>query len=344
MMGRPTRWGLNHVALGAVALALALALLLGAARLQGEPALGEQLAAGAGMPRPSVIAHRGASYWAPEATRPAYLLARELGADFLEVDLQRTRDHVLVAMHDRSPARVTNLGEVFPERATTPVEAFTFAELQRLDAGAWFNDAFPERARSSFRGLRILCLEDVLEIAEGRSPAVGVYIELKRPRDFPGIEAQLLRVLARRGHARIVLQSFERPTLAKLKLLAPSIPRVLLLSERTVNGSSWHSVLEGAAEVAMGVGPWGHRHAQRPQWSDDASVEPYLLTWPWQIGQAHRAGLLVHPWTIDDSWEMWMLRLSGADGLFTNRPERAREVFGRSDGVDMEGIWERIGY
>lgn len=364
-MGRPARGVLTHVALGAVAMGLALALLLGTARLQSEPAVGEQLARQAGMPRPAVIAHRGASYWAPEATRPAYLLARELGADYLEVDLQRTRDHVLVAIHDRTPARITDLAQVLPERATASVEDFTFAELQRLDAGAWFNEAFPERARSSFRGLRILQLEEVLEIAEGRSPPVGVYIELKRPPDFPGIEAQVLRVLASRGwiepspgerspsagradagrkRARIVLQSFDRPSLATLKMLAPGIPRILLLSEGTVSGSSWESVLDGAAKVATGVGPWGFRHAWGPQWSNDDSGGRFLITWPWQIGLAHRAGLLVHPWTIDDTWEIWMLRLSGADGLFTNRPERAAEVFGLSDGVEVEAIWKKIGY
>lgn len=365
MMGRPARWVFTHVALGAVVMGLALALVLGTARLQGEPAVGERLARQAGVPRPAVIAHRGASYWAPEATRPAYLLARELGADYLEVDLQRTGDHVLVAVHDRTPARVTDLAEVFPRRATAPVEDFTFAELRRLDAGTWFNEAFPGRARSSFRGLRLLRLEDVLEIAERRSPPVGVYIELKRPHDFPGIEAQVLRVLASRGwveplpgerspragradavrtRARVVLQSFHRPSLAKLKGLAPGIPRILLLSEVTVSGSSWESVLDGAAELATGVGPWGFRHAWGPQWSDDAAAGRYLTTWPWQIGQAHRAGLLVHPWTIDDSWEIWMLRLSGADGLFTNRPERAVEVFGRSGGVEVEAIWKKIGY
>ncbi len=350
MMGQPTRRVLNHVALGAVALGLALALLLGTARLLSKPAVGEQLASQAGIPRPAVIAHRGASFWAPEATRPAYLMARELGADYLEVDLQRTRDHVLVAIHDRTPARVTDVARVFPERATSPVENFTFAELRRLDAGAWFNEAFPERARSSFRGLRILRLEEVLEIAEARAPAVGVYIELKRPQDFPGIAAQVLRELVGRGWVkgplggRVVFQSFDRASLAELKILAPGVPRVLLLREGRTAGSSWTSVVDEAAQVATGVGPWGYHHAHGPHWSDDASAERYLTTWPWHIGEAHRAGLLVHPWTIDDAWEMWMLRVSGADGLFTNRPDRALQVFGGSEDVEVEATWNEIGY
>lgn len=364
-MERPTRRVFNPVILGVVAMGLALALVLGTARLQSEPALGERLARQAGLPRPAVIAHRGASYWAPEATRAAYLLARELGADYLEVDLQRTRDQVLVAIHDRTPARVTDVAEVFPERAHAPVEDFAFAELRRLDAGAWFNEAFPDRARPSFRGLRILRLEDVLQIAEDRAPTAGVYLELKRPRDFPGIEAQVLEVLERRGwmerepdgrpqppgpgdaghgRARVIFQSFDRSSLATLKRLAPGVPRVLLLGERAVHGSSWEALLDAAEEMATGVGPWGSRHARGSQGSEDAPVERHVLTWPWRIGTAHRAGLLVHPWTVDDTWEMWMLRLSGADGLFTNRPARAVEVFGRSEGIEVEAIWKEIGY
>lgn len=351
--------------LGVVALGLALALLLGTARLQGEPALGEQLARRAGLPRPAVIAHRGASYWAPEASRPAYLLARGLGADYLEVDLQRTKDHVLVAMHDRTPARVSDVARIFPARATAPVEDFTFAELARLDAGSWFNEAFPERARSSFQGLRILRLEEVLEIAEGRSPTAGVYIELKRPPDFPGIAAEALQVLEERGWIkptpdggfaskplavdgrgvkRIVFQSFHRPSLDRLKTLAPDVPRLLLLSERGIRGSSWQAVLEDSAEVATGIGPWGYRRTRGPLGSDDGSQERYLTTWPWHIGAAHRAGLLVHPWTVNDAWEVWMLRLSGADGVFTDRPERALDILGRPVNVEVEALWEDIGY
>lgn len=356
-MRRPTGRLFNHVALGGAALGVAVALLLGTARLQGEPGLGERLAHRAGVPRPALIAHRGASYRAPESTRPAYLLARELGVDYLEVDVQRSRDHVLVALHDRTLGRVTDVAEVFPERAASPVEAFTFAELQRLDAGSWFNEAFPERARASFRGLSILRLEDVLEIAEGGAAGPGVYLELKRPQSFPGVEARVLRVLTDRGwigpgpradagHGRgsVILQSFDRASLATLKTLAPGVPRILLLSETTVGSAPWESVLEGAAEVAIGIGPWGGRHEQGPHGSHDASITRYRLTWPWRIGDAHRAGLLVHPWTIDEAWDMWMLRLSGADGLFTNRPVRAREVFGRAGGFSVESVWSEIGY
>ena len=61
---------------------------------------GQRISEEAGVPHPAVIAHRGASYYAPEETEPAYLLARDLGATYLELDLQRTKEGVLIAFHD----------------------------------------------------------------------------------------------------------------------------------------------------------------------------------------------------------------------------------------------------
>ena len=61
-----------------------------------------QIASGYGIAHPAVIAHRGASFDAPESTAAAYTLARDLGADYLEMDLQRSQDGELIALHDNS--------------------------------------------------------------------------------------------------------------------------------------------------------------------------------------------------------------------------------------------------
>ena len=119
------------------------------------------------LPENVVIAHRGTTYWAPEETEAAMRWARNTGADYLELDLQRTKDGVLIALHDVNLRRTTDVEEIFPERADCPVSAFTLEELRRLDAGKWFNTAFPERAREGFTGLDVLTLEDVVKIAEG---------------------------------------------------------------------------------------------------------------------------------------------------------------------------------
>jgi glycerophosphoryl diester phosphodiesterase len=318
---------------------------------------GKELAERLGVPRPAIIAHRGASYFAPEETAPAYLLAREMGVDYLELDLQRTKDGVLVALHDDDLRRTTNIAEVFPGREMDTVDKFTFAELQALDAGSWFNTRFPERARAAFKNLRILRLQDVIDIAEGGFHKPGLYIETKSARRFPGVEKQLVEILTARGWisksprterarapARVIFQSFEPDSLALLKELAPQVPAILLIDETMMKRDGWDALLRKAEQLAAGIGTWGYQWSRDPGWSTKDAPSRYVTTWPWYTGQAHRAGLLVHSWTVDDRWEMWMVSLFGADGFFTNRAESALLFYGRADHIDLKPMWEKIGY
>lgn len=152
------------------------------------------------IPENIVIAHRGTTFWAPEETEVAYRWARDIGAHYLEVDIQRSKDGVLMALHDDQLTRTTNISQIFPRRDTLPSSAFTFDELMQLDAGSWFNQSFPEKAQKEFSAkaeviliedevyffdedgkrktkqfeevykggkLQILALEDVIRIAEG---------------------------------------------------------------------------------------------------------------------------------------------------------------------------------
>jgi glycerophosphoryl diester phosphodiesterase len=324
----------------------------------------KELAERLGVPHPAIIAHRGASYFAPEETGPAYLLAREMGVDYLELDLQRTKDGVLIALHDDDLRRTTNIAEVFPGREMDTVDKFTFAELQSLDAGSWFNIRFPDRARASFKNVRILRLEDVMNIAEAGSQKPGLYIETKSAHRFPGIEKQMVEILTahgwirplRRGFsdsppterdrvlARIIFQSFEPDSLALLKELAPQVPAVLLIDETMMSKDGWDALLKMAKQLGVGIGTWGYQWSRDPSWSIRDAPKRYLTTWPWYTGSAHRAGLLVHPWAVDDRWEMWMVSIFGADGFFTNRPELALRFYGRADHIDLKSMWERIGY
>lgn len=113
-----------------------------------------------------VIAHRGSPYWAPEESEPAYRLARNLGADYLELDMQMTKDSILVAIHDNSMARTTDVGEKFPDMEDPVTDNFTLKELRSFDIGSWYNETYA-RGRDSYVGLTILTLKDVLMIAEG---------------------------------------------------------------------------------------------------------------------------------------------------------------------------------
>lgn len=230
------------------ALLLSVLLGFGQAQAASEPSP-TALATRMGIPHPAVIAHRGASFDAPESTAAAYKLARDLGADYLELDLQRSKDGVLFALHDDNLQRTTDVATKFPERKDSPANAFTMAELKTLDAGSWFNTAYPDRARPSYVGLKVLTLDEIIDIAQGNPlHKPGLYIETKEPKQFPGLERDLKEKLQDRGwlsptgsklakselavgqgQGKVVLQTFEKSSLELLQKEMPQVPKILLL-------------------------------------------------------------------------------------------------------------------
>jgi len=182
------------------------------------------------MPDNAVIAHRGTIYWAPELTEAAFRWARNTGADYVELDVQRSKDSVLIIMHDKTFRRTTDVAEIFPGREADPIDSFTYEEIMALDAGSAFNKKNPDQARQTFAGQDVLVFEDVFRIAEGKrikrnpdgtrvftkddsgkyhfeyeaDPAdnghrPGVYIETKIPDEYPGMEEQVYAELTRIG-------------------------------------------------------------------------------------------------------------------------------------------------
>ena len=151
------------------------------------------------VPAYAVMAHRGSTYWAPEETESAWRWARETGADYLESDLQCTKDGIILANHDVNLTRTTDIEEVVgadipasrkdfyvsfgfgEEDALAQIErdkatfepyhaaSYYYAELLMLDAGGWFNEAHPERAREAFAGSQyVSALQDQIAYAEGK--------------------------------------------------------------------------------------------------------------------------------------------------------------------------------
>lgn len=321
------------VALGVLVALLTLAILLG------QPWAGKAISAGTGVPRVAVVAHRGASGHAPEETLPAYRLAAALGADYLELDLQRSADGVLLAFHDDTVARTTDAATRFPGREGQSVAAFTWAELSSLDAGSWFNAAHPERARDAWRGARIARLDEIIAVADqggagrrGRGP--GLYIETKEPQLFPGIEAELVSALREAGwlggsaedRGRVIFQSFSLDSLRELRRLAPNVPRVLLVKADMLAERPFEAWMADASELAAGMGPVG------------------TAVYPWRVGAAHRAGLLVHPYTINKAWQMGLARLLSVDGMFTDEPGMLLGQLGRPSADDEATLLGRLGY
>lgn len=152
------------------------------------------------VPPFAVMAHRGSTFWTPEETEAAYRWAREMGADYLEADLQVTKDGVVLACHDDNLKRTTNIENVFGEDVPrtrkqyyidlgyTEAEAeklfqadrlafkpnltsfYTYSELLMLDAGTWFNELNPEQARPGFSTQKqyISALEDLIMFSKGK--------------------------------------------------------------------------------------------------------------------------------------------------------------------------------
>ncbi|HMU82624.1 MAG TPA: glycerophosphodiester phosphodiesterase family protein [Leptospiraceae bacterium] len=318
------------------------------ARIQSPPKAGRMIANALGIPHPAVIAHRGASYLAPEETRAAYLIARDLGADYLEGDVQRTKDGILVLLHDDTLERTSNVAEVFPGRQKDTIDRFTYAELLKLDLGSWFNSANPDRANDRFKGLKIQTVEDLLAIAEGGNHRPGVYLETKSPERYPGVEKDLVDLLTKRGwigrdrvcadtpalidesvirpvrvgcgKAAVIFQSFSAESVQVLKNIAATVPRVYLVDEEMGARDGWPALVEKARSLDAGMGPVGY------------------LSYPWHTGPAHRAGRLVHSYTINKKWQLWLMNQFGSDGVFTDRSEMALAHFDRVPPLDTKKL------
>ena len=169
---------------------------------------------------PVVIGHRGAAGTAPENTVAAFKDGRASGADFFEIDVQLSADGVPFLFHDNTPARTTNVEEVFPGREDDPITSFTWDELQQLDAGSYFS--------AKFAGERIPHFDDAAAVASKRT---GVFIEIKSPVNSPGIEQVVADNLANDSKwkklvdaDKIEVLGFDEASNVRFAELAPEIP------------------------------------------------------------------------------------------------------------------------
>ena len=245
--------------------------------------------------RPFLVAHRGASGYAPEHTIAAYTLALEQGADYVEQDLTITSDGVLVCLHDDTLERTTDVEARFPDRAVVEngpggqpakrwyANDFTLAELKTLDAGSWFDARFGEA--------RIPTFEEAIALVKGRA---GIFPELKSPARLNArgadVEQAVAGVLAKhgltdaqvKGRPAVYLQSFEEKTVRRLATLLPAVPRTFLLGG--MEAARWLTA-DGLREVktfATAIGPARQLIEARPA----------------IVADAHAAGLAVVPYTF----------------------------------------------
>ena len=248
-----------------------------------------------------VIGHRGASGYAPEHTLASYDIALEMGADFIEQDLQMTRDGVLVVLHDDTLDRTSG------GTCTGRVIDHTLDEIRECDVGSWFNAAYPERARDGYIGERVPTLEEVFERYADRA---SFYIETKNPEDAPGMEEALLALLdrydLRRAAARdwrVLIQSFSERSLRMIHDMDSTLPLIQLLHEGTETPITIQKRLPRIAEYAVGIGP-SFRH-----------VDVVIAR------NAADHCLELHPYTVNDPHRMLALSALGVTGMFTDVPD-----------------------
>ncbi|SDI96844.1 glycerophosphodiester phosphodiesterase [Salimicrobium halophilum] len=162
--------------------------------------------------RTHILAHRGASRYAPENTMPAFRLAEEMGAEGVETDVQLTKDGVPVLIHDENVRRTTD-GKGF-------VQDYTFEELRMLDTGSWFS--------SEFRGVQIPSLEELLQWI--RDYPLLLHLELKTDViSYKHIEEKVYALLRHyQVLDRTCVSSFNEETLSVVKDLNPSMRTAFL--------------------------------------------------------------------------------------------------------------------
>jgi glycerophosphoryl diester phosphodiesterase len=229
-----------------------------------------------------VFAHRGANRFAPDNTLPAFARAVELGADGVELDIHRTADGALVVRHDAATPRGVLADMTFAEvRAALP-EVPTLGEALDVCAGLLVN----------------------IEIKN--MPGEGDWDPSDQAADL------LVELLARRdGRDRVLVSSFDLPSVDRVRWLAPHVPTALL---------TWGTDPFEALLIAE-----SHGHgALHPDYASVAGVLAGAVA-----TRAHERGLAVNVWTVNDPDELARLAAAGIDAVITDVPDVALEALGR---------------
>lgn len=248
------------------------------ARVSATEMLGQTRSAG---DEAFIASHRGGGATAPENTLPAIRSALAAGFDYVEVDVALTADRQPVLMHDRTVDRTTD-GE-------GRVSALTLAEVQRLDAGAWF--------RPEYAGTAVPTLAEFLDVlaASGRRAIV----ELKGEWDAAAVGAAVAEVVARGLERRVAVSSFDARTLAMAASASPVMPRLFILKNLPPD------VVRAATEAGV-RGLVVSRRA--------------ILERPEVVQELHAAGIRVVVYTLNSDTQWDEVTALGVDGIVTDDP------------------------
>lgn len=282
--------------------------------------------------------HRGARGLAPENTLPAFATALSIGVSTLEFDVNLTKDGHLLVGHD--PVLLPHLARldgqwIKPPGPTiwqTPLADLQRYDVGRLDPSTRYGQTYPEQ--KAVDGTRMPLLEQVFAlVAKSGNSAMRFNIETKlnpaKPDESaPPEQFATALVLAIRNAglaSRASIQSFDWRTLKEAARLAPEIPRAHL----TIEGGNSDNVQRGQP----GASPWlggldADDHPSTPALVKAAGGQIWSPFWrnvtPDLVAEAHRLGLQVIPWTVNEPAEMDRLIAMQVDGLISDYPDRLR--------------------
>lgn len=232
------------------------------------------------------VAHRGATAYAPENTIAAFDLAVEMKADYIEIDVQRSKDGALVLIHDTTVDRTTD--------GTGKVGDLTLEQLRSLDAGSWKGD--------QYKGEPIPTFEEILDRYRGK---VGILIELKAPELYPGIEKQVADALKARNlnkpqNEKIIIQSFNFESMKKTNELLPKVPIGVLTSSRA------HTTPDALQEFSTYA-----------DWFNPS----YGIVTEELVNQVHSLGMKIGSWTVRSQEAANFLFEMKVDAIITDYPD-----------------------
>ncbi|MEP6774813.1 MAG: glycerophosphodiester phosphodiesterase family protein, partial [Chloroflexota bacterium] len=232
--------------------------------------------------KPMLIAHRGGSLEAPENTLAAFRHAIEVGAKFVELDVQMSKDGVLVVIHDDTLDRTTN--------GTGPVGEHTYDELEKLDAGSHFAPDYSKETIPPLRAVLELCAH----------AGVGVVIEIKSPHLYPGMVEKvsiLLDDMKAHGSHNYWCISFDHDAIRHLRTLDRAMPLGYLYSPSEQTFVYTDSVVQAYCPYFRTA-----------------------LAHPEQVEQARAMGKNVFVYTVDSEEDVRSLVNIGVVGMVTDRP------------------------
>lgn len=274
-----------------------------------------------------VIAHRGASAYAPENTLASFRKAIELKADWFELDCTLTKDGQTIVTHDTDFERTAGLKKLAWE--------MDLAEIKTLDAGSWFS--------ADYAGEPLPTLGEALELARGKA---GVYIEIKNSDKDDLLHMQLIGLSAGKDRMDSELCA------ALMAAVSQSGTRNLALTRKVIEEvRSRHMQDEVVIQsfspvnclVALAEAPEIRTEMLGAEDDDDPQHWPRIVWFsrvigakgfnagkdslsPERIADFHAHGQTVAVWTVDESADMRRFADWGVDAIITNKPDTCREV------------------